>query len=115
VTDITAGKLRDKVRIRRQVNTKTATGGLARSWETVTEEWAEVRSINGREAIIGNTLQGVSTFQLTIRYRSDIKTSDQVVWLTSGDRELNIHTAEDRDGRKKFTVIIASTLAPQGA
>jgi SPP1 family predicted phage head-tail adaptor len=75
--------------------------------------WAEVRSISGREAVIANTLQGVSTFQVTIRYRDDIEASDQILWDA---RELNIVAPpEDRFGRKQWLTIVASTLAPQGA
>jgi SPP1 family predicted phage head-tail adaptor len=70
------------------------------------------QSINGREEMIGNVLQGISTFQVTIRYRNDLKASDQILW---NGRELNVLAAEDREGRRRWTVIHASTLAPQGA
>jgi SPP1 family predicted phage head-tail adaptor len=111
---IGAGDLRERITIRRQVNSKNPeTGGLTRGWSTVATVWAEVRSISGREAVIANTLQGVSTFQLTIRYRDDIEASDQILW---GSRELNIVApAEDRFGRRQWLTILASTLAPQGA
>lgn len=112
-----AGKLRHRITIRRQVNAKSAaTGGLTRSWATLAANLsAEVVSINGREAVIGEVLKGVSHFQLIIRYRSDLKPSDQVVWLTGGNRELNVHSAEDREGTRQWLTIIASTLAPQKA
>jgi SPP1 family predicted phage head-tail adaptor len=108
------GSLRDRITVRRQVNTKNAaTGGLTRSWETLATMWAEVKSINGREAVLGSVLQGISTFQITVRYRTDLKTSDQLLW---NGRELNIVAPpEDREGRRRWTVIIASTESPQGA
>lgn len=109
-----AGSLRDRIVIRRQQNVKNPqTGGLERSWQTLAEVWAEVKSLNGRESVIGNTLQGISTFQVTIRYRSDLKADDQILWRA---RELNIAAPpEDLIGDRKWTRIIASTLAPQGA
>lgn len=108
-----AGDLRERITIRRQANVKnTATGGLTRSWSNVATVWAQVRSVNGREALIGSVLQGVSHFLITIRYRSDIKVSDQVLWR---GRELNVHVAEDRIGNREWLSIHASTEAPQGA
>jgi SPP1 family predicted phage head-tail adaptor len=109
-----AGNLRDRVEIRRQTNVKNpSTGGLTRSWASVATVWAQVRAINGREAIIGSTLQGISTFEIIIRYRDDLKAADQILW---DGRELNIVAPpEDRYGTRKWTQILASTLAPQGA
>lgn len=109
-----AGELIERITIRRQVNVKNAaTGGLTRTWETLATVWARVRTINGREAVIASTLQGTSTFEIMIRFRHDLKAADQVVW---GGRELNIIAPpEDRYGDRKWTQIIASTLAPQGA
>jgi SPP1 family predicted phage head-tail adaptor len=107
-----AGDLRDRITIKRRVEVRDATGGLDRTWETLAEVWAQVISINGREEVIGNVLQGTSTFQVTIRYRNDLKASDQILW---NGRELNVLAAEDREGRRRWTIIHASTLAPQGA
>lgn len=114
-----AGRLRERITIRRQANVKKVdTGGLKRTWAdvpTAANLSAEVRSINGREAVIGQVLQGISHFQITIRYRGDLKVSDQVMWLTGGNRELNIHSAEDRLGTRQWLTILASTAAAQGA
>lgn len=107
-----AGDLRDRITIRRPADVPDGKGGYDQSWSTVATVWAEVKSINGREAVIGSVLQGVSHFQIRIRYREDIQVSDQVLWR---GRELSVHTAEDRDGRKVETIINASTEAPQGA
>lgn len=112
-----AGRLRHRIALRRQVNTKNnATGGLTRTWQDLAAGVpAEVISLNGREALIGNVLQGVSHFQITVRYRDGVKAADQIVWTSGGNRELNVHSAEDRLGTRRWLTIIASTLSPQGA
>ena len=108
-----AGQLRDSITIRREDNVKNARGGLNRDWVTVADNLpARVTSLNGRESVIGQVLQGVSQFEIVVRYRTDIKVSDQVKW---NGRELNVHSAEDRDGLRTWTYIQASTEAPQGA
>lgn len=106
--------LRELITFRRQANAKNPeTGGLERAWSTLASEWAEVKSLNGREQVIGNTLQGVSTFQITVRYRTDLEPNDQVLW---NGRELNIVAPpEDPFGDHRWTRMIANTSAPQGA
>ena len=111
-----AGQLRHRITFRRQTNTKnTTTGGITRSWgdiPTAPAVWADVVGLNGREAVMGSVLQGVNHYQITVRYRTDILPSDQIKW---GDVELNVHSAQDKLGTKQWTVIHASTEAPQGA
>lgn len=108
-----AGDLRETIEVRRQSNTKKQkTGGLMRAWTTFATVRAEIKSMDGREAVIGSVLMGVSHFQIRIRFRDDIRASDQVLWR---GRELNIHSAEDRFGDRRWLWIHASTEAPQGA
>lgn len=110
-----AGDLRDRIAIQRRTETKNAGGGLDIGWDEIAAVWANVRSINGKEAVIGGVLQGISYFEIVIRYRTDLEVSDQILWLSNGDRELNILSAEDRDGTRHWTIIQASTQSPQGA
>lgn len=111
---IGAGDLRERITIRRQTNVKNpATGGLTRGWQTVATVWAKVRSVNGKEAVIAHVLNGVSVFEIIIRYRSDVEASDQVLW---NGRELNlVAPPEDRAGRKQWLWLTANTAVAQGA
>jgi SPP1 family predicted phage head-tail adaptor len=110
-----AGDLRDRIAIRRRTETKNAGGGLDIGWADLATVWANIRSINGKEAIIGGVLQGISYFEIVVRHRTDLEVADQILWLSSGDRELNILSAEDRDGMRQWTVIQASDQSPQNA
>jgi SPP1 family predicted phage head-tail adaptor len=107
-----AGDLRDRITIRRRTETKNSRGGLDIGWADLASVWANVRSLNGREALIGGVLTGVSYFEITVRYRTDLEPSQQILW---GDRELNIISAEDKSGTRQWTAIQASTEAPEGA
>lgn len=107
------GMLRERITVRRRAETKNAVGGLDIIWETVaTSLPARVVNLNGREAVIGSVLQGTSLFDITVRYRSDLKAADQLLW---NGRELNVINAEDRLGSRQWTTIQATTAAPQGA
>jgi SPP1 family predicted phage head-tail adaptor len=107
-----AGALRDRITIKREANTPDGSGGYDKSWSEVATVWGNVTSLNGREAVLGHVLQGISTFQIIVRHRTDIEPAMQILW---GSRELNVHTAEDKLGTRQWTHIIASTEAPQGA
>lgn len=109
-----AGRLRNRITIRRATDTPTAAGGQSRSWSTLVAGLpAEVLGQYGRESVIANTLQGISTFRITIRPRSDIRIGDQVIW---GTRELNIISPpSDPTGRGEMMDFLADTSAPQQA
>lgn len=111
-----AGRLRHRITIRRPSDVSDGKGGYDQVWTTLASRIAcEIVSLNGREAVLGNVLQGVSVFQITTRYRTDVKPSDQIVWHSETDREINVHNAEDKLGTKQWTVIQCSTEVPQGA
>jgi SPP1 family predicted phage head-tail adaptor len=110
-----SGDLRDRITFKRRAETKNDGGGLDISWPdlpTTPTVSAKVTSINGREEVIGGVLQGNSYFEIVVRYRTDLEVADQILWR---ERELNIHSAEDRSGTRQWTIIMASTEAPQGA
>jgi SPP1 family predicted phage head-tail adaptor len=109
-----AGRLRERITIRRMTNTPTGKGGSTRAWADVVADLpAEVLGQSGREAVIANTLQGTATYRITIRYREGIQTSDQILWR---DQELNILAPpSDPTGRREMMEIFADTSAPQNA
>jgi head-tail adaptor len=78
---------------------------------------AEVVGLSGREAVIAQTLQGIASYKIAIRYRENIKANDQVVWhRKSGDLELNILAPpNDPWGQRRFCQIYADSTSPQNA
>ena len=118
-TPFEAGRLRDRIAIRRQVDVATGRGGFARDWQTLAgmgDVPAEVIGQSGREAVIANTLQGTATFRITIRYRDGIQAKDQIIVTTMGDLELNVLAPPtDPTGRRQFLQILADTSAQQQA
>lgn len=111
---LAAGRLRERITVRRLADVADGKGGYDRSWVTLASDLpAEVVSQGGREALIGMTMEGVSAFRVTIRKRDDIRPADQIVWR---NRELNIRNVEaDFRDPQQATVIFADTAAPLGA
>lgn len=113
---LAAGRLRERISIRRMTNVATGKGGYVREWKPLTGMTAvpaEVLSQSGREAVIANTLQGIATYKITIRWREGIEAADQILWR---GLELNILAPPaDPTGRRQLLQIFADTSAPQKA
>lgn len=111
---LAAGRLRQLITIRRLTDVSNGKGGYKRGWSTLAENLrAEVISQSGRESVIANTLQGISTYKITIRHREGLKVNDQVIW---NGQELNILAPpSDPTGKRQETLIFADTNTPQRA
>ena len=111
---LAAGRLRQRVTIRRLTDVPDGRGGYDRGWTTLaTNLPAEVISQNGREAVIASALQGISSYKITLRRRTDLKPADQVLY--SG-QELNVRSiADDPFNPFQAIVLFADTETPQGA
>ena len=112
-----AGRLRERISIRKPVDVETGSGGYERGWETregMDNVPAEVIGLpGGREGVIAGTLQGTSIYRITIRHRDGIEARDQIRWR---DMELNILAPPvDPTGRRRILQITADTSAPQRA
>jgi SPP1 family predicted phage head-tail adaptor len=117
---LNAGRLKDRITIRRQVDVADGKGGYVRDWTTVAEKIAaEVVSQGGRESLVASALQGISSYRITIRLRADVRPSDQILYRpykAVADLELNIRSAApDPFAPREAVVIFADTEAPQGA
>jgi len=103
---VRALELNQQVTFKQRTDTKTAGGGRSTSWTERCTVWGRVRSLDGREAVLGSVLTGVSHFEIVIWHRDDIAASDQAIWR---GRELNVLSAEDREGMRQWLWVIATT------
>jgi SPP1 family predicted phage head-tail adaptor len=103
-----AGRLRTPILIRRATEVQNAKGGYDTTWATIASCRADVEGLDGREVMLAQALQGVSSYRITIRWCSGIKARDQVQ-LPDGT-ELNIAgPPADPDGRRRWLTILADT------
>jgi SPP1 family predicted phage head-tail adaptor len=101
-----AGQLREQVTFRQRTDAKNAAGGRSTQWADRCTVYAQVISLDGREAVLGSVLTGISHFQIVIRFRTDIQPSDQAVW---NGKELNVISVGDRDNTRQWLYVIATT------
>jgi SPP1 family predicted phage head-tail adaptor len=105
---LSAGRLRRRVTIRRKFTAPDGAGGQIETWQDAFTVWAEAISQNGREAVIAGALQGVASWRITMRWRADVGTADQ---LRLDGKDLNIRACDDPDGRREQLVIFADTAS----
>jgi head-tail adaptor len=104
-----AGRLRHRVDVVRVIEVDDGKGGFVPSAQPVaTSVPAEVVGLAGREAVLGQALQGISVYQITLRYRADLEGATELQ-LRYGALALNIRSAIDPDGRREQLLIVADT------
>lgn len=84
-------------------------GGFSESWTDVAADplvYAAVRAVGGGEALRAGQRQSVTTYRITMRYRADV-TAD--MRLTDGVHFYNIVAALDRDGRRQYLEVTATS------
>jgi SPP1 family predicted phage head-tail adaptor len=110
---LAAGRLRERITIRRATETRNNRGGYTTSWADFVTIAAEVIGLDGRESLMDQVLQGISTYRVTIRWRADLLDSDQMRSTGScfGGRDVNIRSIVDPDRRREQLVIIADTAS----
>ena len=110
---LNSGDLNTKIEIVRAAQQDDGLGGFTTIWTAIASPWAEVIGQDGREAVIGHVLQGISVYRIRIRYRTDILPSDQIRLGGAGGIDLNVKSCSDPAGRREQWMIIASTDGAQ--
>jgi SPP1 family predicted phage head-tail adaptor len=109
LSGLRSGELRTQIEILRPTKTKNARGMFETTWDVVARPYAEVLGQDGREAVISKALEGISSYRIRIRWRGDVRPTDQVRLNGPGGTDLNIHSATDPLGTREQLMIIAST------
>lgn len=99
-------KLNRRILIQAPVRTDNGKGGSAKSWADVQSVWAEMIPLRGSEALNQSLLEQRQIWKVTIRHRDDVTPDNR---LQFAGRPMNIITAEDPDGMRKWLVMTAES------
>jgi head-tail adaptor len=125
-----AGDLRHRLIVRRASEIPNGKGGYASDWSDIATVSAEVTGLDGptprpaaRETVVDHALKGIAVYQVRIRWRDDLRTSDQLRATGSSfgfdedgrKRDVNIRSINDPDGRREQLVIVADTTSTRNS
>lgn len=75
-----AGRLRNRVTIEQLSATQDAIGQPVTTWTTLATVWADVRYLNGAEAIRADAQTSIAKASIRIRRRTDVTPAMRVVY-----------------------------------
>jgi head-tail adaptor len=111
ITPPQAGELRARVRFERKAAVNDGYGNAEGDWlPLIPSRAARLTPARGGEQVIGQRLQGVSAWDLWVRYDREtaaVTTDDRVVDArdASGNRSFAIRFAQDMDGRRRWILM----------
>lgn len=78
--DITAGKLRNTIRLQRAVTASDGAGGQQVTWSTYATVSAYILPLTGNERLQADRLENPLRKRITIRYRAGVEERDRVLY-----------------------------------
>ena len=106
-TRLLSAELDRRVRLERRVEETDASGQSVPRWLPLSEVWAKVEPVNGREAFGQQQVVATGDVRITIRWRDDVTPLHRVVH--DGRAYDVVSVAED--GRRVALVIVGRTRA----
>ena len=94
------GNFRHRVTLLSLLQQDGALGEVTTSWTPLTQIWAQVKDLSGREWYEARQLpEGEVSTEITVRFRADI---GRTMRIQHGTTIYEIVAVLDRDGRRKF-------------
>lgn len=97
------GSMRERITLQEEVRTEDGAGGFTTSWADLSftpSVWARVEPLEGRERLQAMQVDARASHRVTVRYRSDLKASQRIVW-----RSRHLHPIGpwlNEDERRRF-------------
>lgn len=96
------GKYDQRVAIDQLVRTTDDAGGATKSWIEVAVVWAAVWPISARDQFAAAQIEGVTSYRVRMRRRTDVTVAHRLRWVTNGDKPMNITGVLDQGPRIDF-------------
>ena len=93
------GTLTDRVQLKRREMTNEDEGGHVALFVPVTNLWARVRSLTGRQGTSADGRAVEISHSVVVRFRNDVKPGDRMVYR---GRNLDVVSAADLNGRRAY-------------
>lgn len=93
------GTLTDRVQLKRRESVGDGGGGHERLYVPLTNVWARVRSLSGRQGTNADGRAVAISHSVVLRFRSDVSPGDRIVYR---GRNLDVVSTADMNGRRAF-------------
>lgn len=104
-TQLRSGSLRHRVKFQQRRSVADGRGGFTEAWITYQEARASLRLERGGEEFLAQGIKPRKVWRVVVAYFRRLPSeSDRILW---GDRELEIASVEDIDGRGRWYQIQA--------
>jgi SPP1 family predicted phage head-tail adaptor len=108
---LNAGDLDQRVTIQTEARTSDGGGGYAVTWADGPTVWAKLTPASGREQLQAEKLESSTIYRVEIRRGPALKSADRIIWVTNGQRPLNVREILDAGGRSDSLVFLAEAGA----
>jgi len=99
-----AGKLRHRITIQAEVNTRDSIGGVTKTHTDLATRWGGVAPLSGRELMVAQQTASMVTHMITMRAYAGLNANNRLVY---DGRYFNIVSVRDIDERGKVMIIMA--------
>ena len=96
------GKMRRRVTIEQKLSAADGGGGASESWVPIDTVWAWMHPVGQAEPVQGEQKRSLRTFEITMRYRSDVTPAHRLVF---GQTVLAILSVIDREDARRWLVL----------
>ncbi|ATH60760.1 phage head-tail adapter protein [Staphylococcus nepalensis] len=72
--------------------------------KVISSPWADIKTMKGSEYLLNNVTASEEPTRFIIRYRQGIDTTQRIKW---GNKDYNIHSVTNDDGRNQTLTIFA--------
>lgn len=93
------------VSVQRQVSTRDAAGQVNDDWNEITQWWAAIKPISGREYFNASGERAEVTHEIGMRYGVDVRPRDRVVY---GSRVFNVRSVLNIEERNRHLKLMCS-------
>ncbi len=76
------GKLRHRVTIQQQAQTRDEYGGVVTTWQTFADRWAAIEPLSGRELFAAQQLANTVSIRVRLRYLAGVTPAMRVLYGT---------------------------------
>lgn len=105
---VSAGKLRERIKIQRAAETRDANGGVTQTWGTEKSTWASINPATGREIFQAAQVDARVTHKIKMRFDPKLKlTAKDRILFTCDNRIFNIRVVMDSGERSREYAILA--------